>query len=109
MQKNFLDIMNSEEIENKLREIGLKAAINAPRVKLYAKVNSEDNFSLYIFNTIDTAVMNEICDKTISSDKEINRKWAEWYNSMFDKNTKKFDKFIMDIGREAYKKIREKI
>ena len=85
-----------------LRPIGLAAALKHPRAKQWAKVNCEDNFSLAIYGTVHDAVLGEISDFLIPDD-------VEWFNNMCRSGysssimgSSEFNKFIVDICREAY-------
>lgn len=86
-------------LEQGLFDVGLKAVLKHPRAKLWAKVNCLDNFSLAVFSTAESAVIDDI--NLLDSDADIN-----WFNHMCVPDPKKFQSFVLTICHEAHKVLR---
>lgn len=70
-----------------------------PRAKLWAEVNCEDNFSLAIFQTAESACL-EIVTNALHDDKVV-----DWFNDKCS-NPKKLKDFVLTTCREMYTVLR---
>ena len=87
--------------ERGLFNVGLEAALKYPKSKLWAKVNSSDNFYWAVRTIIHDAILDDV---VLILDKND----TEWLNDVCRDNEKKLKEFISKIAAEAYIKLNEK-
>lgn len=83
------------KLEQSLFEVGLNAALEHPKARLWARANSAANFELVISYFIQNAIFDDIL--LLETDSEM-----KWMNEMCRNNSKKLNLFISEIVKEAH-------
>lgn len=97
-----------EKLEKYLKEIALKAILEHPKAKRYAKANCVDHFALVMWQIAENEIVSEILDDVC----ERNGEEMNWFNQMHDKpfpneHKNKMRAFCVAIAHEAYTLLRK--
>ena len=82
-----------------LTKAGKAACLAHPKAKLYAKVNSEDNFCLAMSGTIEDVMMGIICKRVDLHDDAC----VNWWNTECNRQ---FKRIVQPVAAECYKELR---
>ena len=98
-----MNAAKKEKMDKELAKVGLKAILKSKKVKLYAKVNHEDNFALHLAPVAHQAIIEDV--SLLLTPDEI-----DWLNIMCEKergkSVDKLDGFCLTIARQAYHQLR---
>lgn len=100
------------QITNRLARIGADAVLAHKRARLYASVNSEDNFTVAMWMTAYDAMGTKIGQMIDHKVEAVAHSWIDWYNHAVTTPARNptytcFDAVAMDAARIAYKTLRQ--